>query len=79
MHNSTLLTATGHPPQHSRSQTRRVGFLDRAALRVGVALVTWSRRPFAPESREQRASRVQQQLATLAREEHWSKTRLLRY
>ncbi|WP_162924981.1 hypothetical protein [Mycetocola zhujimingii] len=39
-----------HPPQPSvpvrdAREVRRVGLLDRAALHLGVALVTWSRRP----------------------------------
>ncbi|MBG6239187.1 hypothetical protein IWX78_002166 [Mycetocola sp. CAN_C7] len=50
---NTQLTAVrgrqDHPPQpvpavRSRP-VRRVGLLDRAALRVGVALITWGRRP----------------------------------
>ena len=47
---------------------RRVGLVDRVALRVGVALVTWSRRPLRLETRERRANRVEQHLARLARE-----------
>jgi hypothetical protein len=47
---------------------RRVGLADRVALRVGVALVTWSRRPLRLETRERRANRVEQHLARLARE-----------
>ncbi len=47
---------------------RRVNLLDRIALHVGIALITWGRRPLAIESRERRASRVEQQLARLERE-----------
>ena len=46
-----------HPPQLEQVQpaaanqparvVRRVGFADRVALRVGLALITWSRRPRA--------------------------------
>lgn len=46
-----------HPPQTStvsvrtERPVRRVGLLDRAALHLGVALVTWSRRPRRASSR----------------------------
>lgn len=40
----------GHPPQPalaaSSRSPRRVGLLDRAALRVGLLLITWSRRTY---------------------------------
>jgi hypothetical protein len=42
--------------------------LDRIALHLGVALITWSRRSRALESRERRANRSEQQLAVLERE-----------
>jgi hypothetical protein len=32
------------PPGAERASHRRVGLLDRAALHLGVALITWSRR-----------------------------------
>lgn len=47
---------------------RRVSLVDRLALRLGVALITWSRRPLVLESRERRAHRVERELARLARE-----------
>lgn len=47
---------------------RRVGLIDRLALHVGVALITWGRRPIAVESRERRANRVEQHLAIIGRE-----------
>jgi hypothetical protein len=57
-----------HPPHEPLEyQPRRVGTLDRLALHVGVALITWGRRPHG-ESRERRANRVEQQLARLERE-----------
>jgi hypothetical protein len=74
MPNSTL-AISGHPPQPAR----RVGFIDRTALRIGIALVSWSRRPVALDSRERRAARIEQQLAVLQREEHWSKLHKLRF
>ena len=73
--NTTLPTIEGrddHPPQPSlhvaMQPVRRVNLLDRIALHVGIALITWGRRPLAIESRERRASRVEQQLARLERE-----------
>jgi hypothetical protein len=72
--NTTLATRELHPdhpplaPTEPR-QVRRVGLADRIALRVGIALITWSRRPLALESRERRATRVEQHLARLAREQ----------
>jgi hypothetical protein len=74
--NTTLSPArprsTTHPPQPVELtvddyEPRRVGLVDRLALHVGVALIAWGRRPHG-ESRERRASRVEQQLARLARE-----------
>jgi hypothetical protein len=71
--NSTLSTIPGrhdHPPQlpPTRQPTRRVNLLDRIALRIGLALITWGRRARTVESRERRASRVEHQLARLERE-----------
>jgi hypothetical protein len=35
-----------HPPSRARSSTvRTVGLADRVALHLGLALITWSRRP----------------------------------
>ncbi len=42
---------------------RRVSFFDRLALHVGLALITWGRRPQTLESRERRANRVEQAIA----------------
>ncbi len=73
--NTVLTTERGrheHPPDSAESQyrheARRVGLVDRVALHVGVALVKWGRRPLAVESRERRANRVEQHLASLERE-----------
>jgi hypothetical protein len=66
--------AVAHPQVNSRQASHqpatsiRVGFVDQVALRVGVALIKWGRRPASVESRERRANRVEQQLASLARE-----------
>lgn len=49
-----------HPPQPGtvpvpeKQPVRRVGLLDRAALHLGVALVTWSRRPRRASARTRR-------------------------
>lgn len=60
--------AAQHPPSPPGPHARRVALLDRLALRLGLALITWSRRRGAPESWERRASRVEQALAVAARE-----------
>lgn len=68
--NSTLTTARSrqdHPPQQVLPPVRRVSTLDRLALHLGIALIKWGRRPYSVESRERRASRIEQQLARLAR------------
>ena len=79
--NSTLSTSPGrldHPPQPQSSAderlVRRVGLADRLALHLGVALITWSRRPSVIASRERRANRVEQQLVRLDRERAWERT-----
>lgn len=69
--NSTLSTAPrrlDHPPQPTAHQPRRVNLLDRIALRIGLALITWGRRPQAIDSRERRANRIEQQLGRIERE-----------
>ncbi len=70
--NSTLSTAPerlDHPPQPAAvRQPRRVDLLDRVALRVGLALIRWGRRPRPVESRERRAGRIEQQLGRIDRE-----------
>jgi hypothetical protein len=66
---STLLHS--HPPQtqeHESRPVRPVSLPDRIALRVGLALITWSRRTGRPESRERRASLFEQHLARTERE-----------
>lgn len=67
---STTLSRPTHPPQHdqqSTPQVRRVGLVDRAALHLGVALITWGRRPQRVSARsERRVNRAE--LALLHRE-----------
>ena len=75
--NTTLSTARGrhdHPPQQVQYLARRVGVVDRLALHLGVALITWGRRPSVVPTRERRANRVEQQLARLERERQWERT-----
>ncbi len=60
-----------HPPSSTPSAPRRVrsvALIDRLALRVGVALVAWSRRPRVLDDRDERARRVQSARATELRE-----------
>jgi hypothetical protein len=73
---STTQTRTGHPPQPvAQPQPKRhVSLVDRLALHLGVALITWSRRPRDYESRERRANRIEQQLARAAREREAERT-----
>ena len=58
------------PTQFERQERRakRVGLIDRAALRIGVALVAWSRRPREAATHEHRARQLQQQRDTFRRE-----------
>ncbi len=56
-----------HPPSPATQPSGRVGALDRIALRLGLALITWSRRSRSPESWERRATRVEAALAHDAR------------
>jgi hypothetical protein len=77
--NTTLSTTESrheHPPQPiaQAQPTRHVSLLDRVALHLGVALITWSRRPRDYESRERRANRIEQQLARAAREREAERT-----
>lgn len=59
-----------HPPSHTTTAAtpQRVRFVDRLALQLGLALITWSRRSRNPESWERRALRVEQELARESRE-----------
>jgi hypothetical protein len=72
--NSTLTPHKGrhhHPPEPpsenenegSQKVVRQVGIIDRVALHLGVALITWSRRPRTAHFRTTAATRAQQQLA----------------
>jgi len=74
--NTTVTTPVGrtehqHPPSSTNDMTRqrpRVGLVDRLALRLGVALVAWSRRPRELDSRDRLARRVERELSTEQRE-----------
>ncbi len=62
---NATLTAPSRVVTHPPSQpVRRVGLVDRLALRLGLALVMWGRRPVRP-SRERLVT--QAELAELAR------------
>jgi len=65
-------TTLQHPPQQvlalEHHEVTRVSLLDRVALHLGLALITWSRRTRVNESRERRAHLYEQRLARLDRE-----------
>ena len=69
-HTATL--EAPHPPSQptstSTSPRTRARFVDRLALRLGLALITWSRRSRTPESWERRSTRIEQELARETRE-----------
>lgn len=69
-----------HPPsptlQH-RAPTRHVRLIDRLALRLGVALVAWSRRPRLLDDRDERARRVRMAQANERRERSMQRDALL--
>ncbi|MBH0129486.1 hypothetical protein [Salinibacterium sp. NK8237] len=58
-----------HPPepdpveQPTTRAVRRVGPIDRLALHLGVALITWSRRPGRARGHARTAARAQHQLS----------------
>jgi hypothetical protein len=61
---SNQLNQYDQPKQLENSRpARRVSFFDRLALHVGLALITWGRRPVNLESRERRANRIEQAIA----------------
>ncbi|OYX58828.1 MAG: hypothetical protein B7Y93_01165 [Micrococcales bacterium 32-70-13] len=69
-----------HPPSptlETRAPARRVGLIDRLALRLGVALVAWSRRPRLLDDRDERARRVQAAQAAERRERSMQRDALL--
>lgn len=61
-----------HPPSQPTSTwstpRARVRLVDRLVLRLGLALITWSRRSRTPESWERRSTRIEQELARETRE-----------
>lgn len=78
--NTTLSTPVDeqnhkHPPSlENHSSVQSVSLADRAALHLGVALITWSRRPrtvAAQPSREQLNERRIAAAARSAREREW--------
>lgn len=78
---STITTgaekAAQHPPSpasipaRSRAAARPVGLIDRLALRVGVALVAWSRRPRLLDDRTEREQRLRLEQSRAERERQW--------
>jgi hypothetical protein len=51
-----------------------VNLPDRIALHLGLALIKWGRRSRTCESRERRANRIEQRLATEHRERQFERT-----
>ena len=81
---NTTLSRTRHEQptplevQLEQRAVARVSLLDRVALHVGLALITWSRRTLAtPETRERRAHQYEQHLARLERERVAERMRLV--
>ncbi len=70
--NTTLTTRPSridHPPhQVQQHVASRVNLLDRLALRIGLALITWGRRSRSTAVRERRATRIEYELVRAARE-----------
>jgi hypothetical protein len=65
-----------HPPSwiDHQSNVRTVSLADRAALHIGLALITWSRRPrtvASRESHEELRTRRQAAFARAKREREW--------
>lgn len=48
---------------HSAPSRRQLSIIDRLALTVGVALVTWSRRPRIADRRDELALRIQRRMS----------------
>ncbi len=78
---SSVIDRHDHPPQPLREPAaqpvRRVNLLDRVALTVGIALIKWGRRPRSIESRERRATRIEQQLVRIERERAFERAQQL--
>ncbi|WP_439563553.1 hypothetical protein [Microcella sp.] len=69
-----------HPPSPTvtnRAPARRVGLIDRLALRLGVALVAWSRRQRVLDARDERSHRVHSARATELRERQMQRSAML--
>lgn len=69
-----------HPPSPTattRARARRVGLIDRLALRLGVALVVWSRRQRVLDDHEDRSRRVRVAQQTEQRERAMQRTAML--
>lgn len=73
------VTTAQHPPSpasipsRSRPHARRVGLIDRIALRLGVALVAWSRRPRVLDDRVVQERRTHRELSIIERERQWQR------
>ncbi|CAN5301013.1 hypothetical protein BH09ACT1_BH09ACT1_18900 [soil metagenome] len=69
-----------HPPQQVQHQlhvVRRLTWLDRAALHLGVALIRWGRRPAARDDRDHHAAELAYRAARRERERAMERMLLL--
>ena len=68
---STRVDTHNHPPSHA-TPVRRVSLPDRVALHLGLALITWSRRPQPAPAQRSDAQAVNDRARELAaREAQW--------
>lgn len=72
--NTMLTTDSRQAPSvqtvHQRQPVRRVGLVDRAALHLGVALITWGRRPGSAPQSERRANLLERALLSRERDRY---------
>lgn len=72
---NTLLTEQRHEQQPSPPPPRRPGPVDRVALRLGVALIRWSRRSAAPAAPRYRRTMSHEELVRVRHELERERTR----
>ena len=79
MSTTTSTRRLHHPPQPEATvhSVTRVSFVDRVALHLGLALITWSRRTRSVESRERLALLHEQRIDRVEREALAARTQLL--
>lgn len=65
------------PIPHDLRVVRRLTWLDRAALHLGVALIRWGRRPAAVDARDHQSARAEHEAACRERERAMERMLLL--